>query len=110
MSHVLNLWHRSTVCTGQCSMDLDSFVLCVPTQGALSLSPGPTAMLVVAYGITAGWNKAVFSIFGVLAGGLPSNALYFAISAIGSIPPLPGKKPVRLTSIPGTPPTPANLP
>jgi peptide/nickel transport system ATP-binding protein len=29
---------------------------------------------------------------------------------LASIPPLHGKKPVRLTSIPGTPPTPANLP
>jgi peptide/nickel transport system ATP-binding protein len=29
---------------------------------------------------------------------------------LASIPPLHGKKPLRLTSIPGTPPTPANLP
>jgi len=47
-------------------MDLDSFVLCVPTDGALSLSPGPAVMLVVAYGITAGWNKSVLSILGIL--------------------------------------------
>jgi len=48
-------------------MDLHSFVLCVPTAGALSLSPGPAVMLVVAYGTTAGWNKSVFSILGILA-------------------------------------------
>jgi len=66
MIHLLNLWRPSTVCTGECSMDLHSFALYILTEGALSLSPGPAVMLDVVYGITASWSMSVFSILGIL--------------------------------------------
>jgi len=60
-------------------MDFHSFFLFVLTEIALSLSPGPAVMLVVAYGITAGWKKSLFATLGILT----ANAIYFAISATG---------------------------
>ncbi|MFJ2988059.1 LysE family translocator [Collimonas sp. NPDC087041] len=60
-------------------MDFHSFFLFVLTEVVLSLSPGPAVMLVVAYGITAGWKKSLFATLGILT----ANAIYFAISATG---------------------------
>lgn len=60
-------------------MDFHNFFLFVLTEFALSASPGPAVMLVVAYGITVGWKKAIFAILGILT----ANAIYFTISATG---------------------------
>lgn len=60
-------------------MDFHSFFLFVLTELALSASPGPAVMLVVAYGITAGWKKSIFATLGILT----ANAIYFTISATG---------------------------
>ncbi|GAC1525736.1 MAG: LysE family translocator [Collimonas sp.] len=60
-------------------MDFHNFFLFVLTEFALSASPGPAVMLVVAYGITVGWKKSIFAILGILT----ANAIYFTISATG---------------------------
>lgn len=60
-------------------MDWHRFALYVLTEMALSLSPGPAVMLVVAYGLTRGWRRSLFASLGILS----ANALYFAISATG---------------------------
>ncbi|WP_194270625.1 LysE family translocator [Glaciimonas soli] len=58
-------------------MDFNTFSLYVLTEFALSVSPGPAVMLVVAYGITAGWKKSVFATLGILT----ANIIYFLLSA-----------------------------
>ncbi len=58
-------------------MDFDSFFLFVLTEVALSLSPGPAVLFVVAYGITTGWRKSLFATLGILT----TNVIYFTISA-----------------------------
>ncbi|MFC5475007.1 LysE family translocator [Paraherbaspirillum soli] len=60
-------------------MDLHTFLFYVLTECALSLSPGPAVMLVVAYGLTVGWRKSIFATLGILS----ANLIYFAISATG---------------------------
>ena len=60
-------------------MDFHSFFLFVLTEVALSLSPGPAVLLVVAYGIATGWRKSLFATLGILT----ANVIYFAISATG---------------------------
>ncbi|WP_230413577.1 LysE family translocator [Undibacterium umbellatum] len=60
-------------------MNLESWVLFTATEAALSLSPGPAVMMVVAYGIARGWRTSLFVTLGILTG----NAIYFAVSATG---------------------------
>ncbi|WP_423032325.1 LysE family translocator [Undibacterium sp. Tian12W] len=61
------------------AMNLESWALFTATEAALSLSPGPAVMMVVAYGIARGWRTSLFVTLGILTG----NAIYFAISATG---------------------------
>ncbi|MFZ3002208.1 MAG: LysE family translocator [Undibacterium umbellatum] len=60
-------------------MNLESWALFTATEAALSLSPGPAVMMVVAYGIARGWRTSLFVTLGILTG----NAIYFAVSATG---------------------------
>jgi homoserine/homoserine lactone efflux protein len=55
----------------------DTYWLYVLTEAALSLSPGPAVMLVIAYGLTQGARRSVFAALGILT----ANALYFLLSA-----------------------------
>ena len=57
----------------------DTFWLYVATEAALSLSPGPAVMLVVAYGLTQGARRSLPASLGILS----ANAIYFALSATG---------------------------
>ncbi|WP_422952650.1 LysE family translocator [Undibacterium sp. TC4M20W] len=61
------------------AMNLESWALFTATEAALSLSPGPAVMMVVAYGIARGWRTSLFVSLGILTG----NAIYFAVSATG---------------------------
>ncbi len=60
-------------------MTMQSWLLFTATEAALSLSPGPAVMMVVAYGIARGWRTSLFVTLGILSG----NAIYFAVSATG---------------------------
>jgi homoserine/homoserine lactone efflux protein len=55
----------------------DTYWLYLLTEAALSLSPGPAVMLVIAYGLTQGARRSVFASLGILS----ANAIYFALSA-----------------------------
>jgi threonine/homoserine/homoserine lactone efflux protein len=57
----------------------DTYWLYVATEIALSLSPGPAVMLVIAYGLTHGARRSLAAGAGILF----ANALYFALSATG---------------------------
>ena len=59
------------------SINWDTYWLYLLTEAALSLSPGPAVMLVIAYGLTHGARRSLYAALGVLA----ANALYFAVSA-----------------------------
>ena len=59
------------------AVNWDTYWLYLLTEAALSLSPGPAVMLVIAYGLTQGARRSLFAALGVLS----ANALYFAISA-----------------------------
>ena len=59
------------------AINWDTYWLYLLTEAALSLSPGPAVMLVIAYGLTHGARRSVLAAFGVLT----ANALYFAVSA-----------------------------
>jgi len=59
------------------SVNWDTYWLYVLAEAALSLSPGPAVMLVIAYGITRGARRATWATLGILS----ANALYFALSA-----------------------------
>ena len=59
------------------AVNWDTYWLYLLTEAALSLSPGPAVMLVIAYGLTQGARGSLFAALGVLS----ANALYFAISA-----------------------------
>lgn len=59
------------------AVNWDTYWLYVLTEAALSLSPGPAVMLVIACGMARGARRAMSVAFGILA----ANALYFAISA-----------------------------
>ncbi|MFZ6656191.1 LysE family translocator [Undibacterium sp. TJN19] len=61
------------------AMNLESWALFTLTEAALSLSPGPAVMMVVAYGIARGWRTSLFVTLGILTG----NAIYFVLSATG---------------------------
>ncbi|TDK68440.1 LysE family translocator [Sapientia aquatica] len=60
-------------------MSTPSIWLFTATEAALSLSPGPAVIMVVAYGIARGQRGALCVTSGILA----ANALYFALSATG---------------------------
>ncbi len=55
----------------------DTYWLYLLTEAALSLSPGPAVMLVIAYGLTQGARRSIPAALGILS----ANAIYFAISA-----------------------------
>jgi homoserine/homoserine lactone efflux protein len=59
------------------AVNWDTFWLYVLTEAALSLSPGPAVMLVIAYGLTQGARRSLAAGAGILS----ANALYFALSA-----------------------------
>ena len=59
------------------SVNWETYWLYVLAEAALSLSPGPAVMLVIAYGITQGARRATWASLGILS----ANALYFALSA-----------------------------
>lgn len=59
------------------AVNWDTYWLYLLTEAALSLSPGPAVMLVIAYGLTRGARRSLLAAFGVLS----ANALYFAVSA-----------------------------
>lgn len=61
------------------AVDWDTYWLYVLTEAALSLSPGPAVMLVIAYGLTQGARRSIPATLGILS----ANAIYFAISATG---------------------------
>lgn len=58
---------------------MENWLLFTATEAALSLSPGPAVMMVVACGIARGWRMSLFVTLGILTG----NALFFLISATG---------------------------
>lgn len=59
------------------AVNRDTYWLYVLTEAALSLSPGPAVMLVIAYGLTLGARRSLPATLGILS----ANAVYFAISA-----------------------------
>jgi threonine/homoserine/homoserine lactone efflux protein len=59
------------------AVNWDTYWLYVLTEAALSLSPGPAVMLVIAYGLTQGARRSLPATLGILS----ANAIYFAISA-----------------------------
>ncbi len=61
------------------SVNWDTYWLYVLAEAALSLSPGPAVMLVIAYGLGRGARLSVAATFGILS----ANAFYFTLSATG---------------------------
>lgn len=59
------------------AINWDTYWLYVLTEAALSLSPGPAVMLVIAYGLTQGARRSIPASLGILS----ANGLYFALSA-----------------------------
>ncbi len=59
------------------AVNWNTYGLYVLTEAALSLSPGPAVMLVIAYGIARGARRSIWAGLGILS----ANALYFALSA-----------------------------
>jgi threonine/homoserine/homoserine lactone efflux protein len=59
------------------AVNWDTFWLYVLAEAALSLSPGPAVMLVIACGLACGARKSIHATLGILS----ANAIYFAISA-----------------------------
>jgi threonine/homoserine/homoserine lactone efflux protein len=59
------------------AVNWDTYWLYVLTEMALSLSPGPAVMLVIAYGLARGARRSLWASLGILS----ANALYFALSA-----------------------------
>lgn len=59
------------------SVNWDTYWLYVLTEVALSLSPGPAVMLVIACGLGLGARRSIWAALGILA----ANAFYFALSA-----------------------------
>ncbi|MGB2817798.1 MAG: LysE family translocator [Burkholderiaceae bacterium] len=59
------------------AVNWDTYWLYVLAEVALSLSPGPAVMLVIACGLTWGARRSLYATLGILA----ANAIYFAISA-----------------------------
>ena len=59
------------------AINWDTYWLYVLTEAALSLSPGPAVMLVIAYGLTQGARRSLYASLGILS----ANGIYFALSA-----------------------------
>ncbi|HTT13445.1 MAG TPA: LysE family translocator [Burkholderiaceae bacterium] len=59
------------------SVNWDTYWLYVLAEAALSLSPGPAVMLVIAYGLTHGARRSIPAALGILC----ANAFYFSLSA-----------------------------
>lgn len=59
------------------AVNWDTYWLYVLTEIALSLSPGPAVMLVIACGLAHGARRSTYASLGILS----ANAIYFAISA-----------------------------
>jgi homoserine/homoserine lactone efflux protein len=59
------------------AVNWDTYWLYVLAEVALSLSPGPAVMLVIACGLRYGARKSIFASLGILS----ANAIYFALSA-----------------------------
>jgi homoserine/homoserine lactone efflux protein len=59
------------------SVNWDTYWLYVLAEAALSISPGPAVMLVIAYGLTHGARSSIPATLGILC----ANAFYFALSA-----------------------------
>ncbi len=59
------------------AVNWDTYWLYVLAEIALSLSPGPAVLLVIACGLTHGARKSLHASLGILS----ANAIYFAISA-----------------------------
>ena len=59
------------------AVNWDTYWLYVLAEVALSLSPGPAVMLVIACGLTWGARRSLYATLGILA----ANAIYFGISA-----------------------------
>ena len=59
------------------SVNWDTYWLYVLAEAALSFSPGPAVMLVIAFGLGGGARRALPATLGVLS----ANGLYFALSA-----------------------------
>lgn len=59
------------------AVNWDTFWLYVLAETALSLSPGPAVMLVIACGLAHGARKSLYATLGILT----ANAIYFAVSA-----------------------------
>jgi threonine/homoserine/homoserine lactone efflux protein len=59
------------------AVNWDTYWLYVLTEAALSLSPGPAVMLVIAYGLAQGARRSVPATLGILS----ANTIYFALSA-----------------------------
>ena len=61
------------------AVNWDTYWLYVATEAALSLSPGPAVMLVIATGLARGARRSIWASLGILS----ANGLYFALSATG---------------------------
>ena len=59
------------------AVNWDTYWLYVLTEVALSLSPGPAVMLVIASGLVHGARRSTLAALGILS----ANAIYFAVSA-----------------------------
>ncbi|MCU0765677.1 MAG: LysE family transporter [Burkholderiaceae bacterium] len=59
------------------AVNWDTYWLYVATEAALSLSPGPAVMLVIACGLAQGARRSLWASLGILS----ANGLYFAVSA-----------------------------
>lgn len=59
------------------AVNYDTYWLYVLTEAALSLTPGPAVMLVIACGLAHGARRSTLASLGILS----ANAIYFAISA-----------------------------
>ncbi|MCU0769475.1 MAG: LysE family translocator [Burkholderiaceae bacterium] len=59
------------------AVNWDTYWLYVLTEMALSLSPGPAVMLIIACGLAHGARRSTWASLGILS----ANALYFALSA-----------------------------
>lgn len=59
------------------AVNWDTFWLYVLAEAALSLSPGPAVMLVIACGLAYGARRSIHATLGILS----ANAIYFALSA-----------------------------
>ncbi len=75
------------------AVNWDTYWLYLLTEAALSLSPGPAVMLVIAHGLTHGARRSLFAALGVLT----ANAIYFAVSATALGAVLVASKPFFVT-------------